>query len=116
MLMSHEVNTLNLRYEVNSLPIAIEVRALYKQYGNLVAVRDINFTVNKGELFGLIGPDGAGKTSTFHILGGVMEATSGDAWVFGQPARLADWKITWWLETARCIWRLGNARTGYFIP
>src|SRR6185295_8414720 len=39
------------------------------------------------EIFGLIGPDGAGKTSTFQILGGVMEATSGTAQVFGRPAR-----------------------------
>lgn len=88
--MSHNItSTINLRSEVNSSPIAIEVRALHKQYGFLQAVRGINFTVNKGELFGLIGPDGAGKTSTFHILGGVMEATSGNAWVFGQPARSA---------------------------
>ncbi|BAZ11914.1 ABC transporter-related protein [Calothrix sp. NIES-4071] len=87
--MKYEIaSTLNLHEEVN-LATAIEVRALYKQYGNLVAVRGINFTVNKGELFGLIGPDGAGKTTTFHILGGVMEATEGDAWVFGQPARSA---------------------------
>ncbi|OKH52154.1 ABC transporter ATP-binding protein [Calothrix sp. HK-06] len=82
------VSTLNLHQEINSAT-AIEVRALHKQYGKLIAVRGINFTVNKGELFGLIGPDGAGKTSTFHILGGVMEATSGNAWVFGQPARSA---------------------------
>src|SRR5262249_6658332 len=40
-----------------------------------------------GEIFGLIGPDGAGKTTTFQILGGVMEATSGAAEVFGRPAR-----------------------------
>ena len=44
---------------------------------------------SEGEIFGLIGPDGAGKTSTFQILGGVMEATSGTAEVFGTPAREA---------------------------
>jgi ABC-2 type transport system ATP-binding protein len=43
--------------------------------------------VSAGEIFGLIGPDGAGKTSTFQILGGVMEATSGTREVFGRPAR-----------------------------
>jgi ABC-2 type transport system ATP-binding protein len=43
--------------------------------------------VKEGEIFGLIGPDGAGKTTTFQILGGVMEATSGAAEVFGRPAR-----------------------------
>ncbi len=66
---------------------AIKVQELYKHYGNLVAVKGIDFTVQKGELFGLIGPDGAGKTSTFHILGGVMEATAGEVQIFNQPAR-----------------------------
>jgi ABC-2 type transport system ATP-binding protein len=66
---------------------AIQVIDLYKHYGKLAAVRGINFTVNRGEMFGLIGPDGAGKTSTFHILGGVMEPTAGEIRVFGQPAK-----------------------------
>ncbi|MCC5637413.1 ATP-binding cassette domain-containing protein [Nostoc sp. CHAB 5844] len=66
---------------------AINVQSLHKHYGNLVAVRGIDFSVHKGEMFGLIGPDGAGKTTTFHILGGVMEATAGEVQVFGQPAR-----------------------------
>ena len=71
----------------NSQTEAIKVNNLHKHYGKLAAVKGINFTVNKGEMFGLIGPDGAGKTTTFHILGGVMEATAGDVLVFGQPAR-----------------------------
>ena len=49
----------------------------------------INLDIREGEIFGLIGPDGAGKTSTFQILAGVMEATSGTAEVFGVPAREA---------------------------
>ena len=60
-------------------PRAIDVRGLSKRYGTLDAVRGITFDVNHGEMFGLIGPDGAGKTSTFQILAGVMEATSGNA-------------------------------------
>ncbi|MEH2410137.1 ATP-binding cassette domain-containing protein [Nostoc sp.] len=72
----------------SSLPTtAIKVHGLHKHYGNLAAVRGIDFSVNKGEMFGLIGPDGAGKTSTFHILGGVMEATAGEVQIFNQPAR-----------------------------
>ncbi|HIK03918.1 MAG TPA: ABC transporter ATP-binding protein [Trichormus sp. M33_DOE_039] len=66
---------------------AIKVRGLHKHYGKLAAVRGIDFSVQKGEMFGLIGPDGAGKTSTFHILGGVMEATAGEVQIFNQPAR-----------------------------
>ncbi|MEH2162857.1 MAG: ATP-binding cassette domain-containing protein [Nostoc sp.] len=65
----------------------IKVSNLHKHYGKLVAVQGIDFTVNQGEMFGLIGPDGAGKTTTFHILGGVMEATAGEVQVFGQPPR-----------------------------
>jgi ABC-2 type transport system ATP-binding protein len=66
---------------------AIRVENLRKKYGELEAVRDVSFEVRKGEIFGLIGPDGAGKTSTFQILAGVMEATSGVADILGRPAR-----------------------------
>ena len=68
-------------------PPAIQIRGLAKRYGAIEAVRGIDLDVSAGEIFGLIGPDGAGKTSTFQILGGVMEATSGTAEVFGRPAR-----------------------------
>ena len=68
---------------------AISVRQLRKNYGKINAVRGIDFSVARGEIFGLIGPDGAGKTTTFQILGGVMEATSGDAEIFGRSARSA---------------------------
>lgn len=66
---------------------AIEVHALRKRYGALEAVRGISFEVQRGEIFGLIGADGAGKTTTFQILAGVMEATAGSATIFGKPAR-----------------------------
>ena len=66
---------------------AIVVRELRKRYGALEAVRGISFEVKRGEIFGLIGADGAGKTTTFQILAGVMEATGGHAEIFGKPAR-----------------------------
>ena len=69
--------------------IAIRVTDLAKRYGELDAVRGVSFAIPRGEIFGLIGPDGAGKTSTFQILAGVMEATSGRAEIFGRPAREA---------------------------
>src|SRR5438128_6547616 len=74
---------------VNDGDAAIRTRALTKRYGKIEAVRGIELDVGRGEIFGLIGPDGAGKTSTFQILGGVMEATSGDAQLLGRPARQA---------------------------
>jgi ABC-2 type transport system ATP-binding protein len=66
---------------------AIRIQDLWKSYGSVEAVRGISLDVNEGEIFGLIGPDGAGKTTTFQILAGVMEADSGVAEVFGHPAR-----------------------------
>jgi ABC-2 type transport system ATP-binding protein len=69
--------------------ITIQIRKLYKHYGKTSAIRGINLTIRRGELFGFIGPDGAGKTSTFNILGGVMEATSGEARILNLPARAA---------------------------
>jgi ABC-2 type transport system ATP-binding protein len=67
---------------------AICVTALVKTYaGTVQAVRGIDVSVARGEIFGLIGPDGAGKTTTFQIMAGVMEATSGAASIYGEPAR-----------------------------
>src|ERR1035438_5073190 len=68
---------------------AIRVSRLLKRYGAVEAVRGIELDIGDGEIFGLIGPDGAGKTSTFQILAGVMEPTSGVAEIFGLPARAA---------------------------
>ena len=68
---------------------AIRVSRLSKHYGAVEAVRGIDLDIADGEIFGLIGPDGAGKTSTFQILAGVMEASGGIAEIFGQPARAA---------------------------
>jgi ABC-2 type transport system ATP-binding protein len=67
----------------------IQVAGLWKKYGAVEAVRGIDLEIRQGEIFGLIGPDGAGKTSTFQILAGVMEATSGSATIFDKPAREA---------------------------
>jgi ABC-2 type transport system ATP-binding protein len=66
---------------------AVSIRNLRKTYGSIEAVQGINLDIQSGEIFGLIGPDGAGKTSTFQILGGVMPATSGEAVMLGRSAR-----------------------------
>ncbi len=70
------------------------VEHLRKSYGSpqarsAIAVRDISFEVYAGEVFGLIGPDGAGKTTTFHILGGVMDASGGQVDILGKKPRHA---------------------------
>jgi ABC-2 type transport system ATP-binding protein len=67
--------------------VAIDVRNLRKSYGALEAVKGVDLEIKAGEIFGLIGPDGAGKTSVFQILGGVMPQTSGRAEMYGAAAR-----------------------------
>jgi len=86
MITASTERAVNYKQAVQA-PQAIDVRGLTKRYGTLEAVRGITFEVNSGEMFGLIGPDGAGKTSTFQILAGVMEATAGSARILGRPAR-----------------------------
>ena len=70
-------------------PVPVRVADLWRKYGTTEAVCGVSFEVQTGEIFGLIGPDGAGKTSTFQMLGGVMPATSGIADIYGRPAREA---------------------------
>jgi ABC-2 type transport system ATP-binding protein len=77
----------SLRQDAANQP-AIAVTNLHKTYaGTVNAVRGIDISVAQGEIFGLIGPDGAGKTTTFQIMAGVMEATSGAVSIYGEPAR-----------------------------
>ncbi|MCB0733269.1 MAG: ABC transporter ATP-binding protein [Bacteroidetes bacterium] len=62
---------------------AIDIRKLSKSYQEIEALKDISFSVEAGELFGLIGPDGAGKTSLFRILCTLMLPEKGEASVLG---------------------------------
>ena len=62
---------------------AIEVNNISKRYGKVKALQDVSFSVDKGELFGLIGPDGAGKTTMFRILCTLLLAGQGNARVDG---------------------------------
>ena len=61
----------------------IETRGLTKQYGRLMAVDGLDFTVEQGTVFGFVGPNGAGKTTTMRILATLLRPTAGEAWVAG---------------------------------
>ncbi|MCX5812960.1 MAG: ABC transporter ATP-binding protein [Proteobacteria bacterium] len=61
--------------------IAIKTENLTKTFAGNVVVDNLNLEVRKGELFGLVGPDGAGKTTVMRLFAAIMEPTSGDAWV-----------------------------------
>lgn len=63
--------------------IAIETRELTRAFKGVVAVDQLNMTVKIGEIFGLIGPDGAGKTTTIRMLAAILDPTSGEARVAG---------------------------------
>jgi len=62
---------------------AVEVRELFKDYGNFRALNGISFEVNEGEIFGLIGPNGAGKTTALRVVATLLQITSGSVTVFG---------------------------------
>lgn len=62
---------------------SIQVDQISKSFGNVQAVNAVSFAVEKGELFGLIGPDGAGKTTLFKMLTSLLIPDSGEAWVEG---------------------------------
>ncbi|MFT5442405.1 MAG: ABC-2 type transport system ATP-binding protein [Myxococcota bacterium] len=63
--------------------VAIEARNLAKRYGEVEAVTDLSFTINKGEIVGFLGPNGAGKTTTMRMLTGFLPASDGTAHIAG---------------------------------
>src|SRR5947209_7809011 len=67
------------------MPDAPIIRAvdLTRRFGDLVAVDHLNLEIPAGEIFGLVGPDGAGKTTTLRLLCGLLDATEGEAHVAG---------------------------------
>src|SRR5258708_22233862 len=56
---------------------------LRREFGKVVAVDRLNIEIASGEIFGLVGPDGAGKTTTLRLLSGLLDPTEGEAWVAG---------------------------------
>ncbi len=63
---------------------AIEVKTLSKWYGSARGVEDLSFSIDKGEIFGYLGPNGSGKTTTIRCLMGLLRPTSGDCLVLGE--------------------------------
>ncbi len=64
--------------------VVLDVQAVRKEFGGLVAVNDVSFQVRAGEIVGLIGPNGAGKSTTFNLVTGVLPATSGEVRLRGE--------------------------------
>lgn len=81
--------------KMNGTEAIIKTDTLTKQFGPVVAVNNLDLEINQGEIFGLVGPDGAGKTTTMRMLSAIMDPTAGNATIAGfdlrrQPERIKE--------------------------
>lgn len=65
--------------------VAVKIDKLVKRYGELIAVDHLSLSIKKGEIFGLLGPNGSGKTTTINCLLSLLAYTKGDIEIFGKP-------------------------------
>ena len=65
--------------------VQIEISHINKSFGGNMVVRDVSFTIERGEVFGIVGPNGAGKTTTIRMLMDIIKADSGEIRLFSQP-------------------------------
>jgi len=75
--------------DANAEP-AIRARNLTRRFGDFVAVDNVSFDIAKGEIFGFLGSNGCGKTTTMKMLTGLLPASEGEAWIFGKPVDAQD--------------------------
>jgi ABC-2 type transport system ATP-binding protein len=85
--MAH--STLEIRTRTGSEGTVIEVNKVQKRFGDFYAVKDVSFQVQRGEIFGLLGANGAGKSTTFRMLCGLLPASAGEVTVAGHDLRHA---------------------------
>ncbi|MGB7551447.1 MAG: ATP-binding cassette domain-containing protein, partial [Chromatiaceae bacterium] len=71
-------------------PVAIRAEGLCHRFGDFTAVEGVSLSIRKGEIFGFLGSNGSGKTTTMRMLTGLLPVTAGQAWVFGQPVGAGD--------------------------
>ncbi len=69
---------------------AIRARGLGRRFGDFTAVEGVSLDIHPGEIFGFLGSNGCGKTTTMRMLTGLLPASAGQAWVFGQPVEAED--------------------------
>jgi ribosome-dependent ATPase len=102
-LLPHEQRAGHRPVEIRSreggeeAPPAIEARDLTMRFGRFTAVDSVSFRIGRGEIFGFLGSNGCGKTTTMKMLTGLLPATEGEAWLFGNPVDPRD------LETRRRV-------------
>lgn len=86
---------------------AIRARALTRRFGDFTAVDAVSFNISRGEIFGFLGSNGCGKTTTMKMLTGLLPASEGEAWIFGRPVDAQD------LQTRRRVGFMSQAFSLY---
>ena len=104
----------------------VRTQALTRHFGAFTALDQLTLSVQEGEIFGLVGPDGAGKTTTMRLLTGILQPSAGEAWVDGlhvvhdADGSSADIAVRWnrdignWLVDTPAD--LANAAVGWAAP
>lgn len=87
--------------------IAIEAQNLTLRFGDFTAVKDVSFRIRRGEIFGFLGSNGCGKTTTMKMLTGLLPASEGQAWLFGTEVSPKD------IETRRRVGYMSQAFSLY---
>lgn len=77
----------------HNVDVAIEAHGLTMRFGDFVAVDHVNFRIERGEIFGFLGSNGCGKTTTMKMLTGLLPASEGQALLFGQPVDANDLQV-----------------------
>ncbi|EMV4228883.1 ribosome-associated ATPase/putative transporter RbbA [Escherichia coli] len=94
-------------YQPENAEIAIGARDLTMRFGSFVAVDHVNFRIPRGEIFGFLGSNGCGKSTTMKMLTGLLPASEGEAWLFGQPVDPKD------IDTRRRVGYMSQAFSLY---
>ena len=99
----------------------LKVENLRKEFGGLVAVKDVSFEVGPGEFIGLIGPNGCGKSTTFNCISGLLDQTAGNIEIFGKdasnmrPDQIQNLRFTRTFQHTR-LWRQMTVIENLLVP
>jgi ABC-2 type transport system ATP-binding protein/ribosome-dependent ATPase len=83
----------------------LQARGLHKNFGEVVAVADLSLQVDPGEVVGLLGANGAGKSTTMRMLLGLLAPTRGDVLIGGEPARKVDRRVMGYVPQGLGLYR-----------
>ena len=99
----------------------LRIEGLRKEFGGLVAVKEVSFEIGEGEFVGLIGPNGCGKSTTFNCISGLLEQTEGTIEMFGEdvsklrPDQIQNLGMTRTFQHTR-LWRQMTVIENLMVP